>query len=197
MTVVDIHAHFLPREWPDLATRFGTPDWPWLRHDGPGTGMLMVGEREFRPVTEACWNPVRRLEDMDRDGVDKQVYCATPLLFSYARPPSQARDVAQLFNDAALELAAHAPRRLFPLCQVPLQDTDLACRELERCMAAGHKGVQIGNHVGPRNLDDEAIVTFLQHCAAIDAPVLVHPWDMLGRDRMPRYMLQWLVGMPA
>ena len=28
-------------------------------------------------------------------------------------------------------------------------------------------------------------------------PVLVHPWDMMARERMPKYMLQWLVAMPA
>ena len=46
-------------------------------------------------------------------------------------------------------------------------------------------------------MDDEGIVTFLQHCASENISVLVHPWDMLGGDRMPKYMLQWLVAMPA
>ena len=57
--------------------------------------------------------------------------------------------------------------------------------------------MQIGNHVGPRNMDDEGIVTFLQHCADENAPVLVHPWDMLGAERTQRYMMGWTVGMPA
>ncbi|MFD2498388.1 amidohydrolase family protein [Rhizorhabdus histidinilytica] len=85
------------------------------------------------------------------------------------------------------------------LCQVPLQDSDAACRELERAMAAGHVGVQIGNHVGDRDLDDEGILVFLQHCASLGAAVLVHPWDMIGTGspRMRDYMLPWLVGMPA
>jgi aminocarboxymuconate-semialdehyde decarboxylase len=197
MTVVDIHSHFLPPEWPDLATRFGSPDWPWLRHDAPGQAMLMVGERDYRPVTEACWNPSRRIEDMDRDGVDIQIISATPVLFAYARPAAQALECARLFNDAAVELCAYAPRRLRPLCQVPLQDIDASCREVERAMESGHAGVQIGNHVELRNLDDSGILDFLSHCAAIGAPVLVHPWDMFGSDRMKRYMLQWLVAMPA
>ena len=69
-------------------------------------------------------------------------------------------------------------------------------QEVSRAMEAGHLGVQIGNHVELRNLDDEGLVTFLQHCAAERAAVLVHPWDMMARERMPRYMLQWLVAMP-
>jgi aminocarboxymuconate-semialdehyde decarboxylase len=49
--MVDIHSHFLPQRWPDLAARFGTPGWPWLKHTGEGRAMLMLGEKEFRPVS--------------------------------------------------------------------------------------------------------------------------------------------------
>ena len=197
MGTIDIHTHFLPRSWPDLAARFGTPDWPWMRHGAGGRAMLMMGEREFRPVSAACWDPQVRLEQMDRDGVELQIMCATPLLFAYQRPAAHALECARIFNDAALEICAHAPRRLKALCQVPLQDTELACRELSRALADGHVGVQIGNHVGARELNDEGIITFLEHCAAEGAPVFVHPWDMMAQERMPRYQLPWLVAMPA
>ena len=53
---------------------------------------------------EACWNPSLRLEEMDRDGIDIQIMCATPLLFAYEKPADQALECARLFNDAALEL---------------------------------------------------------------------------------------------
>ncbi|HZC77607.1 MAG TPA: amidohydrolase family protein, partial [Ktedonobacterales bacterium] len=197
MKVIDIHSHFLPRSWPDLAARFGGGDWPWMRHTGPDSAMLMVGQREFRPVTAACWDPAVRLEDMDRDGVEVQIMCATPLLFSYERPAQQALECARLFNDAGRAICAAAPRRLKSLCQVPLQDTELACRELSRAMRDGHSGVHIGNHVGSRELHDAGIITFLQHCAAEGAAVFVHPWDMMAPERMGRYMLPWLVAMPA
>ena len=51
--VIDIHSHFLPETWPDLAERFGTDGWPWMQHTEPGKAMLMLGEREFRPVYDA------------------------------------------------------------------------------------------------------------------------------------------------
>jgi aminocarboxymuconate-semialdehyde decarboxylase len=51
--------------------------------------------------------------------------------------------------------------------------------------------------MGPRNLDDERLVTFLDHCAREGIPLLVHPWDMMGTDRMKKWMLPWLVAMPA
>jgi len=197
MSVIDIHNHFFPREWPDLAARYGTPNWPWIKHTEPGKAEIMVGDRFFRHINSACWDVEVRLSDMDRDGIDTQILSATPVLFAYERPVEHALDCAQLFNDAALELCAQGKGRLKSLCQVPLQDIDAACKELSRCLRAGHLGVQIGNHVGEKNPDDPGIVTFLHHCSDVGAAVLVHPWDMLAPQRMPKYMMPWTVGMPA
>jgi aminocarboxymuconate-semialdehyde decarboxylase len=197
MPVIDIHNHFFPNSWPDLAARYGTPNWPWIKHTEPGQADIMVGDRFFRHIYSACWDPEVRLREMDRDGVDMQVMSATPVLFAYERPVEHALDCARLFNDAALELCSRGKGRLKALCQVPLQNIDAACKELSRCMRAGHLGVQIGNHVEDKNLDDPGVVTFLQHCAQEGAAVLVHPWEMFGCERMPKYMMPWTVGMPA
>ena len=136
-----------------------------------------------------------RLADMDADGVDMQVVSPTPVFFSYDRPGAEAAKVARIFNDLALEICAPAPRRLVPFCQVPLQDPDAACAELDRCLAAGHAGVEIGNHVGDRDLDDEGIVTFLQHCADARRPGLRAPVGH-GRAR-PGSTGGWRSGWPA
>ncbi|MGC2474619.1 MAG: tryptophan 2,3-dioxygenase family protein [Candidatus Sulfotelmatobacter sp.] len=197
MSVIDIHNHFFPQTWPDLAARFGTPNWPSIKHTEPGKAEIMVGDRFFRHIYSACWDPEVRLAEMDRDGVEMQIISATPVLFAYDRHAEHALDCARLFNDAALELCSRGQGRLKSFCQVPLQDIDASCKELSRCMRAGHLGVQIGNHAGEKNLDDPRIVTFLHHCAEQGAAVLVHPWDMLGQSRMPKYMMPWTVGMPA
>jgi aminocarboxymuconate-semialdehyde decarboxylase len=197
MPVIDIHTHYFPRTWPDLAARYGTPNWPWIRHTEAGKAEIMVGDRLFRQIYSACWDAEVRLQEMDRDGVEMQVLSATPVLLAYERPAEHALDCARLFNDAALELCAQGKGRLKSLCQVPLQNVDVSCKELSRCMRAGHLGVEIGNHVGETNLDDSSIVTFLHHCADEGAAVLVHPWDMLAPQRMPKYMMPWTVGMPA
>jgi aminocarboxymuconate-semialdehyde decarboxylase len=159
----------------------------------------MVGDKAFRPVRAACWDASIRIEEMDEHGVDLQIVCATPVLFSYERPLEHAIEVAKIFNDEALKLCQSSGGRIKAICQVPLQDTDAACTELDRAMSSGHIGVQIGNHVGHRDMDEQGILTFLGHCAEVGAPVLVHPWDMIGMEspRFNRYMLPWLVGMPA
>jgi aminocarboxymuconate-semialdehyde decarboxylase len=198
LPVIDIHSHDVPRGWPDLAQATGAPGpWPSLRLDGERDAMILLGDEEFRRITEQCWNPEVRAADMDADGVDAQVVSPTPVFFSYERPASEAAAVARIFNDLTLEICSRLPERLIPFCQVPLQDVDAACAELDRALAAGHRGVEIGNHVGERDIDDPGTVEFLQHCASLGTPVFVHPWDMPASPRTTRWMAQWLVGMPA
>jgi aminocarboxymuconate-semialdehyde decarboxylase len=198
--VIDVHTHCVPRGWPDLAACCGDggPEpWPTLRVDSEREAMILVGDVEFRRIHATSWNADARVADMDADGVDVQVVLPTPVFFGYDRHPAQASRAAAVFNDLTLEIVAGAPERLVPFCQVPLQDPDAACAELDRCLAAGHRGVEIGNHVGDRDLDDGGIVAFLQHCAHVGAPVFVHPWDMPIGPRLDRWMARWLVGMPA
>ncbi|MBI2677857.1 MAG: amidohydrolase [Candidatus Koribacter versatilis] len=194
---IDIHTHWFPEAWPDFGKRFGGDDWPQIRHAGKGKAEIYLGEKPFRQIDARCWDAQARIAQMDRDGVDVQVISPTPVMFGYQRPAEQAAEAARFFNDALLEFCARGKGRFQPLCQVPLQNPKLAVRELERCMKAGHAGVEIGTHVGPKNLDDPDIVAFLAHCAQVGAAVFVHPWDMLGCDRMPNHMMPWTVGMPA
>lgn len=195
---IDMHAHFFPPITRQEAAALDPAGAPWLRRDGDGsTGQIMAGDRPFRPVDATLWDPALRVAQMDRHGVDLQILCATPVMFGYTYPALAAADWAARMNDLALEHCAFAPGRLKALAQVPLQDLELACREASRARAAGHLGEQIGNHVGPRDLDDDTLVQFLVHCANEGIPVLVHPWDMMTDGRMKRWMLPWLVAMPA
>ncbi|MFF2963081.1 amidohydrolase family protein [Streptomyces sp. NPDC057963] len=193
---IDIHTHYVPRGWPDLTAEAG-PQAPWLRVESESDAVIMMGSREFRRIRADAWDAETRLRDMDADGVHRQVVSPTPAFFTYGSGGAEAAKVSRVFNDLALEIVAPAPDRLIPFCQVPLQDPDAACRELERSIANGHRGVEIGNHVGDRDLDSEGVVTFLQHCASLDVPVFVHPWDMASSPRLDRWMAQWLTAMPA
>ncbi|MCA0189143.1 MAG: 30S ribosomal protein S13 [Proteobacteria bacterium] len=60
------------------------------------------------------------------------------------------------------------------------------------------KATNVSPDLRVRDLDDEALVQFLSHCARQNIPLLVHPWDMMGgSQRMKKWMLPWLVAMPA
>jgi aminocarboxymuconate-semialdehyde decarboxylase len=195
---IDIHSHVFPTLTKEESRRLDPAQGPWLHvKQDSAEGMIMTGDKPFRPVRRTLWDPKARIQELDEQCVDMQIVCATPILFGYAHPAPVAADWARRMNDRVLDFCTEDTRRLKGLAQVPLQDADLACREASRAMAAGHVGVQIGNHLGDRDLDDDGLVDFLVHCAHQGIPVLVHPWDMMGGNRMKKWMLPWLVAMPA
>ena len=197
--MIDMHSHFFPAISRREAQAVNAERAPWLAVDASGdSGQIMLGERPFRPVYRALWDADFRVAELDRQGVQTQIVCATPVMFGYAWETGRAADWATRMNEHALGFCRRHPTRLKALAQVPLQDLALACAEASRAPAAGCVGVQIGNHLGDKDLDHEQLVEFLIHCAEQHIPVLVHPWDMMGGpERMRRWMLPWLVAMPA
>ncbi len=194
---IDLHTHILPHGWPDLEELYGCPGWLSLEKTGSDSARLMRGGACFRTIDSRCWDPARRLADCDDTGVNVQVLSTVPVMFSYWAEARHAHDLARRLNDHIAGVVATNPRRFVGLGTLPLQDTDRSIAELQRCMGdLGLAGVEIGTHVNGANLDDPDIFPVLEAARDLGAAVFVHPWDMLGRERMNDYMLPWLVGMP-
>lgn len=164
--------------------------------------------KAFRDIGCNCYDPAVRLAEMDARGITTQVLSTVPVMFSYWAKPQDALDLARLLNDHIAETCrassvSHATgglRRFEGLATLPMQDADLACRELDRCMGdLGLRGIQIGTHINGQNLDQQGPRRVLRRAAELGAAVFIHPWDMLGGDtaRMANYWMPWLVGMPA
>ncbi len=195
---IDLHTHLLPRDWPDLRDRYGSDGWVRLEHGGTGCARMMIDDRCFREVTVNTWDPAERLADCDRDGVGVQVLSTVPVMFSYWAKPAEALDLSRHLNDHIADVCRARPDRFVGLGTIPMQDSAVAVKELERCVNdLGMPGVQIGSHVNGANLDDPAFFDVFEAAAGLGAAVFVHPWEVMGTDRMNRYWLPWLVGMPA
>ena len=96
------------------------------------------------------------------------------------------------------EVVQRNPQRFIGLGTVPLQDPQLAIQELERCVnELGMVGIEIGSHINDWNLSAPELFPFFEACDRLGASVFVHPWDMMSKEKMERYWLPWLVGMPA
>ena len=204
---IDLHTHILPRDWPDLDVKYGYPGFVRLDHYKPCCARMMIGDRVFREVQENVWEPRKRMEEMDAAGVSMQVLSTVPVMFSYWAKPEDALDLSRILNEHIADVVRKDPERFVGLGTIPMQDPDLAGQELERCMRhLGLRGVEIGTHVDPndhchgpecRNLDDPSLNVVWATAEKLGAAIFVHPWDMMGKERMPRYWLPWLVGMPA
>jgi aminocarboxymuconate-semialdehyde decarboxylase len=195
---IDLHTHILPKSWPNLRERYGYGGFVQLEHHGPGCARMVIDGKLFREIQDDCWNSERRLADCQRHGVDVQVLSTVPVMFSYWAKPEHTYDLARLLNDHLAEVVGEYPTRFVGLGTLPLQEPELAIRELERCVKQlSLRGVEIGSHVNDWNLDHPALLPVFEVAQELNAAVFVHPWDMIGKERMSKYWLAWLVGMPA
>jgi aminocarboxymuconate-semialdehyde decarboxylase len=195
---IDLHTHILPENLPDLTERYGTPGFIQLDHHAPGCARMILDGALFREIQDNCWDPRRRLEDCASTGVDAQVLSTVPVMFNYWAKPEHTLDLATLLNDHVASVVAGSPNRFAGLGTLPMQQTDLAIYELERCVVdLKLQGVQIGTHINGWSLDHPDLFPIFEAAADLGACVFVHPWDILGKDRMTKYWLPWLVGMPT
>ena len=204
---IDLHTHVLPHDWPDLDGKYGYSGFVRLDHYQPCCARMMIGDRVFREITDNVWDPQRRIEDMSNAGISMQVISTVPVMFSYWAKPADALDLSRRLNDHIAEVVRNYPTRFAGLATIPMQDSDLAAGELDRCVRElGLRGAQIGTHVDANphsgridslNLDNASLQPVWSAAEQLGAAIFVHPWDMLGKERMPKYWLPWLVGMPA
>jgi hypothetical protein len=80
---VDLHTHVVPPRWDDWAARFGGGTWPRLVVKDACHATIMTGDQFFRDIDDRSWDPARRLEDMDRLGIDMQALSPPPVMFCY------------------------------------------------------------------------------------------------------------------
>lgn len=198
MLKIDTHTHILPRHMPRWTEKFGYGNFIHLE-DGsrPGFARMMQGDKFFREIASNCWDQQERIAEYATHQTQVQVVCTIPVMFSYDARAEDALTLGQFLNDHLAQLVAEHPQHYVALATVPLQDPDLAIQELERARDTGHKGVQIGSNINGLNLSEPRFFPFFEACERLGMAVMIHPWEMMGRQEMEKYWLPWLVGMPA
>lgn len=195
---IDIHTHIMPEHIPDWFKKFGYGDFIHLEHHKPCCASMIKGDKFFREVEENCWEPGVRTKEMDMTEVGVQVLSTIPVLFNYWAKPEHGLETSRFFNDHIAQCVDLHPTRFAGLGTVPLQDVDMAIKEMERCVKElKMPGVEIGSNINQKNLGDKEFEPFWQAAEELGCALFVHPWDMMGEEHITKYWLPWLVGMPA
>lgn len=182
---VDVHTHVVPSEFPPYRGTRSDHGWPSTVAPSCCHRHILISGKNFRTVSSQCWDVQARLDDMDGMGIGEQVMSPMPELLSYWMDPADGARMCANMNDFVAALVAERPERFFGLGIVPLQDLDLAIRELERIMVERKlAGIEIATNVNGRVIGDPFFLPFFEAAEALGAAVFVHPLRPSGMERL-------------
>lgn len=198
MQAIDIHCHIVPADFPAAPCSCANR-WPSMDHLDNNQAMVMVGTRQFRLVDDRAWNVHRRMLDMDDENVAIQVLSPMPELLSYWIDAQAALELSRHVNGAISNMIETAPRRFRGLGMVPLQDVELATRELSRVKGElGLAGVEVGSNINGKSPGDASFDPFYAEAERLGLSVFIHALHPTFNDRLvgPKRMVP-LVAFPT
>jgi aminocarboxymuconate-semialdehyde decarboxylase len=184
LTVIDVHNHIVPANFPAPPPTC-LDRWPIMELRGGDQASVMIGGKEFRLVDSRCWDSKRRVDDMDRERVRIQALSPMPELLSYWIDKQDALAMSRYTNHAISELIQSAPKRFVGLGMVPMQDPELAARELGSFRSEyGLCGVEIGSNILRKSPGDPSFDVFFAEAEKYDLAIFIHALHPTMTDRL-------------
>lgn len=192
MRKFDLHTHYYPPIYFDkireLASEFSFDQSP------SGQTIITYRGARFFGVTPPMTDVAKRLEDMDRVGIDVEVVSlSTPNVF-FADAQHQP-EIARIVNDAYAELIAQHPTRFKAFASIPMDDADAALSELHRVIdELKMNGVILLSNIGGKPLTSPEYRPFFEEANRMKLCILLHPMLPANAEPFREYVLGPLVG---
>lgn len=194
--VVDIHCHCSSQKAADLVKAAMKDDWQAPLSYGNELSR-QVNEQQIADIRPKMTSVDVRLADMDAMGVDIQAVSPAPYQYYYGIDAEIGRNAARQINDDLAEIVAGHPDRFVALGSVPMQNTDMAVAELERCVKTlGMRGVEISTNVNGRELSDSSLAAFFAKAEELDTLIFLHPSGFTQPERFTGHYFINLISHP-
>ena len=191
---IDVHGHIVVEEI--LRSSAHDESWrPEISRGADGRQMLCTNGKNEGPIPKEAVDWATVIENLDATKVDVMAVSPVPPLLFYDLDAKTGLYGCQVQNDAIAGAVAQYPTRLAGLGVVPLQDVDLAVKELERAVGdLKMPGIEIGTNILGTYPGDPSLRPFWAAVQDLDAFVFVHPYTPFGADHLRVYHLVNLVG---
>lgn len=172
---IDLHSHFFPVEALQNPGKFESRA-PKLVLDN---GKLSVTSRiGFRPGLGAgAYDPVARIKALDEMKIDLQALSPSPILLFYWEEAAVAAHFSRRQNEAIQAVVKKHPDRFVGFGSVPLQSVADSIAIAREAKAMGLKGLEIGDAVGDKPLDDPSFEPFFAAAQELELLLFVHPLE--------------------
>ena len=182
MTVdIDVHGHIVVEEILRSSSHDERLAGPRSVVEADGRQMMRTNGMNEGPIPKEAVDWPRVIENLDATKVDLMAVSPVPPLFLYHLDGKTGLYACQVQNDAIAGAVSRYPTRLAGLGVVPLQDVDLAVKELERAVRdLRMPGVEIGTNIQGTYPGDPSLRPFWAAVEDLDAFVFIHPYSPFG-----------------
>jgi len=191
---LDLHTHFYTQEY--FQTIRNLPSEFSFGASPSGQTIITYRGARFFGVTPAMTDVAKRIEDMDRVGIDVEVVSlSTPNVFftDAEHQPS----VARMVNDSYAELIAKHPKRFKGFASIPMDAPDAALRELHRTIdELKLNGVILLSNIGGKALTSPEYRSFFEEANRMKLCIFLHPMIPAQSDAFREYVLGPIIGFP-
>ncbi|HXT62927.1 MAG TPA: amidohydrolase family protein [Pyrinomonadaceae bacterium] len=189
---IDVHTHYYPPVYFDRIREIPS-DFSFGKSPS-GQTIITYRDARFFGVTPPMTDVTKRLEDMDRVGIDVEVISlSTPNVF-FAEAQQQV-EIARMVNDAYAELVAQHPQRFKALASIPMDSPDHALKELHRAIdELKMNGVILLSNIGGKALTSPQYRPFFAEANRMKLCLLLHPMLPANTDPFREYVLGPIVG---
>ena len=172
---IDLHSHFFPVEALQNPGRYENHAPKLVLANGRLSVTSQIG---FRPGLGAgAYDPVARIKALDEMHIDVQAISPSPILLFYWEDPAVAAHFSRRQNEAIQAVVQKHPDRFVGFGSVPLQSVADSIAIAEEAKSMGLKGLEIGNAVGDKPLDDPFFAPFFEAAENLDLLLFVHPLE--------------------
>lgn len=192
---IDVQSHVFPRAYAEMYV--DAPGFVRAERLGPRQYLLRYGDVQRFRLDLEDYAPARKLEAMDRAGIDVSVLSVN--IPSPSRlPPALRLEGARLCNDFLADLCRHSGGRFAAIASLPLPDIEASLSELERAVRElDLRGVFCCSHFDGTPLDDPVLDPIYARIEALDVPLVLHPtvptWGADVRDHAMIPMMAFMV----
>jgi aminocarboxymuconate-semialdehyde decarboxylase len=172
---IDLHSHFFPIEALSNPGKYQDHAPKTVLDKGKLKVTSQIGMRTG--LGEGAYDALARIKALDEMSIDLQAISPSPILLFYWEEPAVAAHFSRKQNEAIQEIVKKHPDRFVGFGSVPLQSIPEAIAIAEEAKTMGLKGLEIGNAVGERQLDDLIFEPFFDAVQALDMLLFVHPLE--------------------
>jgi aminocarboxymuconate-semialdehyde decarboxylase len=172
---IDLHSHFFPVEALQNPGKFENRAPKLVFENGKLSVTSQIG---FRPGLGAgAYDPLARIKALDEMRIDMQAISPSPILLFYWEDAAVAAHFSRRQNEAIQAVVKKHPDRFIGFGSVPLQSVTDSIAIAEEAKSMGLKGLEIGNAVGDKPLDDPSFEPFFEAAQKLDMLLFVHPLE--------------------